>query len=225
MYYDEKTMCDNDTMGKTMKQHIKILGAVLLLLINIIALTGCTDNQNNANNDNTEQSSSGLISAMDAFAKVQSDMLEWDSNYQIARIHHFGTSEYAETGKEDSWEFYVEGANAQKSTDFTYTVGSGVTKSTDSSYGTGRNTCSPEDIKVDSTTACATALNKVTSDLFPEFEGGCKAELKVDSEGNPYWQVTADNRHKDGHFYLIKTSYNGYVEIDAKTGEIITFSD
>mgnify|MGYP006280273665 CR=1 FL=1 len=63
-------MCDNDTMEKTMKQHIKILGAVLLLLINIIALTGCTDNQNNANDDNTEQSSSGLISAMDAFTKV-----------------------------------------------------------------------------------------------------------------------------------------------------------
>lgn len=152
-------------------------------------------------------------------------MVEWDSNYQIARIHHFGTSEFAENGKEDSWEFYIESGDGGKSTDFTYTVGSGVTKSTDSSYGTGRNTCAPEDIKIDSTTACATALTKVTSDLFPEFEGGCEAELEVDLEGNPYWKITADNRRKDGHMYLEKTSYNGYVEINAETGNIITFSD
>lgn len=212
-------------MKKTMKQYLKIFSVTILLLINVVALMGCTDNQGNENNQDADGSSSGLISAMDAFSYVQSDIEGWDSGYQIARIHHFGTSEYAENGKEDSWEFYVEGANAQKSTDFTYTVGSGVTKSTDSSYGTGRNTCSPEDIKIDSTTACATALNKVTSDRFPEFEGGCEAELDVDSEGIPYWKITANNRYKDGHFYLEKTSYTCLVEIDATTGDIITFSD
>lgn len=209
-----------------MKQNVKIFGVIILLFINIGGLIGCTGNQGNVNNDqNNEESSSELISALDAFSFVQSEMEDWDLGYQIARIHHFGTAEYAENGNEDSWEFYIESADGQKSTDFTYTVGTGVTKSSDTSFGTGRNTCSPGDIKIDSTTACATALNKVKSDLFPEFEGGCEAELEVDSEGDPYWQVTADNRHKDGHFYLDKTSFSGYVEIDAKTGEIITFSD
>lgn len=212
-------------MKKTMKQYLKIFSVTILLLINVVALMGCTDNQGTENNQDADGSSSGLISAMDAFSYVQSDMKEWASGYQIARIHHFGTSEYAENGNEDSWEFYIESADAQKSTDFTYTVGSGVTKSMDTSYGTGRNTCSPEDIKIDSTTACKTALNKVTSDLFPDFEGGCKAELEVNENGTPYWKITANNRRKDGHMYLDKTSFSGYVEIDAKTGDIITFSE
>ena len=209
-----------------MKHKIEIIGVTIFLFVSIITLMGCTDNQNNGNNDqNNEESSSELISALDAFSFVQSEMEDWDSGYQIARIHHFGTAEYAENGNEDSWEFYIESADGQKSTDFTYTVGTGVTKSSDTSFGTGRNTCSPEDIKIDSTTACATALNKVKSDLFPEFEGGCEAALEVDSEGVPYWKINADNRHKDGHFYLDKTSFNGYVEIDATTGDIITFSE
>ncbi len=213
-------------MKKTTKQYLKIFGVTILLFTTSVALMGCTDNQDNGNNNQDSQgSSSGLISALDAFSYVQSEMEEWDSGYQIARIHHFGTSEYAENGNEDSWEFYIESADGKKSTDFTYTVGTGVTKSSDKSFDAGRTTCSPEVIKIDSTTACATALNKVTSDLFPEFEGGCEAELEVNSEGSPYWKITANNRRIDGHMYLDKTSFNGYVEIDAKTGDIITFSD
>lgn len=195
---------------------------VALILIGLVGLMGCSETPSKTDGTMNDDEKTGLISALDAYDQAKSEIQDWNNGFRIARIHHFGTSEYAENAKETSWEFYVESADGEVSTDFTYTVGSGITKATDTPYSTGRNTCLPEEITVDSTEAAAIALTAIKTNQFPNFDGGCKAELLVNENGTPYWEITANSQRKDGSIDLNIPAKYGYVEINAKTGEVIT---
>lgn len=210
-------------MKESMTHRIHLYAVLSLLIIGSVCLMGCNDTQSETNNQDPDDTSttSNYISALNAFTKMKSEIQQWDENFRIARIHHFGTSEYRTDAKEESWEFYVESADGTKSTDFTYTVSSGTTKAIDTSYGTGRHTCSYEELKIDSTEATTIALNNIRSEIFPNFDGGCKTELLVNENNTPYWKINANHQRKNGHIDLDKPNKYAYAEINAKTGDII----
>ncbi|RLF41073.1 MAG: hypothetical protein DRN12_03955 [Thermoplasmata archaeon] len=193
---------------------------IALLFIGSVWLSGCTEQQSN------EQSNTGgnsnLISAKEAWNNVKDEISNWDSNYRIARVRTFGTSEDDVYARESNWEFYVESSDGKKSTSFTYYVKKGVSKDPDASFGTGRYTFSPDDWIIDSTQAAQIAMDAIHQNKFPDFDGGFQAELYADENNTPYWEIHYSSQSKNGHIYLDKPLQYGMVKINAKAGEVIS---
>lgn len=196
---------------------------IALLFVGSVWLSGCTEQ--NGNEQSNNGASSSLISAKEAWNHVKDEMSKWDANYRIARIRTpFGTSEYDENCREASWEFFIESGDGEKSTTFTYSVKKGVYKEEDTPFDTGRNTASPNDWVVDSTEAAEIAINAIHNEEFPDFNGGLEAELYVDENNTPYWEITYSSQSKNGAIYLDNPPQHGIVKINAKTGELISIT-
>ena len=192
-------------------------------------MSGCTDEKTDDSSDagdagNDGTTTSGFISAKDAWDKVKTAVETWDPDYSIARVRHFGTNQWAEDLEETSWDFYVESGDGSKSTTFTYSVEDGLSKTTDTNFGTGRDTFQITDWTVDSTQAAEIAFNAIRENEFPDFTGGLEAELFADDDNNPYWTIDYSSRKKDGNYDLSIPLEYGNVQINAKTGELIDIS-
>jgi len=148
----------------------------------------------------------------------------WDSDFKIARVRHYGTNQWDQQAKESSWDFYVESGDGSKSTTFTYSVEDGSSYLADNPIGTGRNTFSPVNWTVDSTEAAEIALNAIRDNEFPDFDAGFEAVLTADENSNPYWTIDYSSRKKDGNYDLSILLEYGDVQINARTGEIISIS-
>lgn len=204
-------------------KNLFLLLTIVSLLTLTICISGCTEEETD-NEENNDSATSGLISAKAAWNKVKSEVETWDPDFRIARVRHFGTNQWSQQAKEPSWEFYVESGDGSKSTDFTYSVEEGVYKRTDTSFDTGRHTFSPTDWTVDSTEAAEIALNAIREKEFPDFNAGFEAELYADENNTPYWKIEYSSRKKDGNYDLSIPLEYGTVEINAKTGEMISIS-
>ena len=191
---------------------------IVFLMITTVWMSGCTDKKTEDTTD------SGFISAKDAWEQIKSAVETWDPNYRIARVRHYGTNQWDQQAKEISWDFYVESEDGSKSTTFTYSVEDGSSYLADNPIGTGRNTFLPINWTVDSTEAAEIALNAIRENEFPDFNAGFEAVLTADENSTPYWTIDYSSRKKDGNYDLsIPLEYGG-VEINAKTGEIISIS-
>lgn len=197
--------------------------AFFLFMIATVLMSGCTEEKTDEPG-NSDTTTSGFISAMDAWDKVKTAVETWDPDFGIARVRHYGTNQWAENLKETSWDFYVESGDGSKSTTFTYSVEDGLSKNTDTNFGTGRTTFLPSDWTVDSTEAAEIAYNAIRENEFPEFNGGFEAELYADEDNNPYWTMEYSSRKKDGNYDLSIPLKYGDVQINAKTGEVISIS-
>jgi len=197
----------------------KIFFSLLLasMMIVTIWLAGCTEQSPSGDTSGT---TSGLISAKDAWDKVRPEVETWDPGYKIAWIDHFG-NHWSEDAKEQSWEFYVESADGATSTTFTYPINNGVSKEADTPFGTGRYTFQASDWMVDSTQAASIALNAINDNTVPGFNGGLKAVMYANEDDIPYWDIDYDSQRKNGEIDLDLPSHHGDVKINAKTGEII----
>ena len=212
---------------KTTKLFLSIV--IVFLLMITVWMSGCTEEKTDDSNDsgdagNGDTTTSGLISAKDAWDKVKSAVETWDSNYRIARVRHYGTNQWDQQAKEISWDFYVESGDGSKSTTFTYSVEDGASYLTDTPIGTGRNTFLPVNWTVDSTEAAEIALNAIRENEFPDFDAGFEAVLNADENSNPYWVIDYSSRKKDGNYDLSIPWEYGDVQINAKTGEMISIS-
>lgn len=200
---------------------------LVVLLITTVSMSGCTEEKtvDSGSGGNGGTTASGLISAMDAWDEVKSAVEAWDSDFsRIARVHHFGTGQWRQDAKEDSWEFYVESGDGSKSTDFMYSVEGGLSKRTDVSLDTGRYTFLPVNWMVDSTEAAEIALTAIWEQEFPDFDGGLEAVLYADENNTPYWEIGYSSRKKDGNYDLSIPLDYGSVHINAKTGEVLSVS-
>ncbi len=212
------------------KKSLFISIVIILILFAATLLTGCTDGKtkddSNDSGDvgNGDTTDSGFISAKEAWEKVKTAVETWDADYSIARVQHFGTGHWTQNGKESDWEFYVESGDESRSTTFIYSVEDGLSKLTDTPFDTGRSTFEIINWTVDSTEAASIALDAIRDNEFPDFDGGLDPEILADENGNPYWTVDYSSRRKDGTYTLSIPLEYGDVEIDAKTGEIISTS-
>jgi uncharacterized membrane protein YkoI len=176
------------------------------------ATTG-TSNQENGNDE--------LISAREAWEHLSSEMSAWDSGFTIAWVRG-GTAAGDSTGRERSWNFYVESADQKRSTYFYFVsaeisgVKQGVTKDEDTPFSTGRDTFDIGSWKIDSTEAVETALAAFKAQKYSDFAGGSKEELSLKS-GKLVWEIEFSNRELERD-----KLQHGTVSVDAQTGEVIS---
>lgn len=165
-----------------------------------------------------------LVSAQEAWAQVADQVAAWDSGFTIAWAHGGGTTGWDSTGRERSWDFYVESADQKRSTDFyfvaadTGSVKQGVTKGEDTPFSTGRDTFDVGSWKIDSTEAVENALDAFKSQKYSDFAGDAKAELSVQN-GKLVWEVELTNKPVKG---VTPATQSGTVQVDAQTGEVIS---
>ncbi len=157
--------------------------------------------------------------ALTAWEAVAPEATKWDAQARLASVKPLGVAYWTPEGNEAGWAITLESGDKQRTITFHFSTGGmakGVMQGPVSAAGTGGPVIAPDLWKIDSSAACAKAMEKAKA-KYPDFKGGCRAELTVPEAGKLVWTV----EYSDKKGAQEPDAKSGTVKVDGMSGEVL----
>jgi hypothetical protein len=157
--------------------------------------------------------------ALTAWEAAKPEATKWDAQARLASVKPLGESSWTPEGNEGGWAITLESGDKQRTIAFYFSTGGmakGVMQGPASAAGTGGPVIAPDLWKIDSSAACAKAMEQAKA-KYPDFKGGCRAELSVPEAGKPVWTV----EYSDKKGAQAPDAKSGTVKVDGISGEVL----
>jgi len=157
--------------------------------------------------------------ALTAWEAVMPEAIKWDAQARLAGVKPLGESYWTPEGNEGGWAITLESGDKQRSITYNFSTGGmakGVMPGPASAAGTGGPVIAPDLWKIDSSAACAKAMEQAKA-KYPDFKGGCRAELSVPEADKLLWTIEFSDKKGAQE----PDAKSGTVKVDAISGKVL----